>query len=144
MEKIKVKDIKKELISNKEIKEIKNQKLSLPRKLFENTKEGYNKLRAKIRDNVPEEVKKEENAKEIENLTKKIERKENIVSLMKQSGEFDVGVGAGRLKEVREEISKLRVKRIKREKKGLGVFSLSKLLLEQVKKNIQSKISKAK
>ena len=143
MEQITIKEKEKILPLNKKI-QIKGHKIwSCTKAKFPSWSNGFKKLKEKLKEVIPnEEVQQKENKKEIEDITKKIERKENIVSLMKQSGEFESGVGKYRLEEVRKEISKLRVKRIKRERKGLGVFSLAKLTLNQIIINGKNKVNK--
>ncbi len=82
-----------------------------------------------------EEAKQEQINKQIEKIDEKKENLERIIDEMEQDEEYTSGIKNCYLKEAKNELEKLDKKRMKVSSKGLGVFSLPKILLANVKKN---------
>lgn len=144
MEKITVKDVKKHLSTKSKIKITGKKIFSLPKTMLNKTKQGYKNIKVKLNNFVEEEIKQEEKDKKVAKIDEKRKEQKEFIGQIEKQDEFRVGDKQYYLKAAKEELEKLNKKRIKRAKKGLGVFSLAKLTLEQIKKNTTKKINKIK
>ena len=144
MEKITVKDVKKHLSTKSKIKITGKKIFSLPKTMLNKTKQGYKNIKVKLNNFVEEEIKQEEKDKKVAKIDEKRKEQKEFIGQMEKQDEFRVGDKQYYLKAAKEELEKLNKKRIKRSKKGLGVFSLAKLTLVQIKKNTTTKINKIK
>ena len=142
MEKVTMKEIKKSLSLNKKIKVTGHKIFGFTKSKFEALKKGCQKSIEKVKKmvEVPKEIQKEEKDKQIAKIKEKIDEKQELINRAKK----DKSVDPYYVKMLREEKKKLENKRKIKRKKGLGVFTLAKLTLIQIKNNSVKKASELK
>lgn len=144
MDKITVKDIKKALPVGIKIKVTKKRLLSIPKLMYEKVKAFYHKTKEKFKNYVSEEEKKTALKSELNKFDEKRKELSKIKKQVKKQENFSADTKKYYLEAIEEEIERIKNKRKKRKKKGLGVFLIGKLYISKYINNQKEKVNKRK